>query len=261
MFYLHKILPVFLSPIFVVFFLVILGALTKNKKISYLAAALLYLLSMPFVANEVFRYVEGYAVKRPISEVSDAKAIMVLGGMLTSAPTPDGSGPEWVDPDRFFAGIELFKAGKAPEIVFVRSFSPLNGGQEVEGEYQRQMAISMGIPEASIKLTQRAVNTEEEAEGLRKLPMPEGSKIILVTSAFHMKRSVHLFEKAGFDVQPYPVDFKEDLIKQNTLLEFLPDPDALKNSSIAIRELIGRSYYQLLGKITSSSFKSESMHL
>lgn len=250
MYYLHKVLPVFLSPIFVVFLLVILGALTKNKKISYLAATLLYTLSTPFVANETIRYVEDYAVKRSISEVSDAKAIMVLGGMLTFAPTPDGSTLEWSDPDRFFAGIELFKAGKAPEIVFVRNFSPFNGGQEVEGEYQRQMAISMGIPESSIKLTQRAFNTEEEAEGLRKLPMPEGSKVILVTSAFHMKRSVHLFEKAGFGVEPYPVDFKADLIKQNTLLEFLPDPDALKNSSIAIRELIGRSYYQLLTKFT-----------
>lgn len=250
MYYLHKVLPVFLSPIFVVFFLVIVGALTRNKKISLLAATLLYFLSTPFVANQAFRYVESYAVKRPISEVSDAKAIMVLGGLLTSAPTNDGSTPEWSDPDRFFAGIELYKAGKAPEIVFVRSFSPLNGGQEVEGEYQRQMAISMGIPMSSIKLTQNALNTEEEAQGLRKLPMPEGSKIILVTSAFHMKRSVYLFEKSGFKVEPYPVDFKVDLIKKSTLLDFLPDAGALQYSSLAIRELIGRSYYQILGKIT-----------
>lgn len=243
MFYLHKILPIFLSPIFIVFFLVIVGALTSNKKISFLAAALLYLLSTPFVANEAFRYVEGYAVKRPISEVSDAEAIMVLGGMLTSAPTIDGSTPEWSDPDRFFAGIELFKAGKAPEIVFVRSFSPLNGGQEVEGDYQRQMAISMDIPEASIKLTQKAVNTEEEAEGLRKLPMPEGSKIILVTSAFHMNRAEQIFEKAGFEVEAYPVDFKVDQNKHLGLFAFLPDSQSLDNSSIAIREIIGRTYY------------------
>lgn len=261
MYYLHKVLPIFLSPIFIVFLLVIVGALTSNKTISFLAAALLYLLSTPFVANEAFRYVEGYAVKRPISEVSDAEAIMVLGGMLTSAPTIDGSTPEWSDPDRFFAGIELFKAGKAPEIVFVRSFSPFSGGQKVEGEYQRQVAIHMGVPEAAIKLTQNALNTEEEAQGLRKLLLPEASRIILVTSAFHMNRSIHLFEKAGFKVEPYPVDFKVDQNKVTSLLEFLPDPEALKNSSIAIRELIGRSYYQLLGKITSSSFKSESMHL
>lgn len=245
MYYLHKILPIFLSPIFIVFLLVIVGALTKNKKISLLAATLLYLLSTPFVANEAFRYVEGFAVKRPISEVSDAEAIMVLGGMLTSAPTIDGSTPEWSDPDRFFAGIELFKAGKAPEIVFVRSFSPLDGGQEVEGEYQRQMAISMGIPEASIKLTQRAVNTEEEAQGLRKLPMPEGSKIILVTSAFHMNRAEQIFEKAGFEVEAYPVDFKVDQNKHLGLMEFLPDSQSLYHSSVAIRELIGRTYYTI----------------
>lgn len=245
MFYLHKILTILLSPIFVVFFLVVLGALTSNKKISIIAAALLYILSTPFVANESLRYVEGYAVRKTPPEVDNAKAIVVLSGMLTSAPTKNGSTPEWVDPDRFFAGIELLKAGKAPQLIFTRGSAPWLGDLQLEGEYPKQLGVSLGIPESLIQLTQKAFNTHEEAEALRKLPLPEGTRIILVTSAFHMKRAILSFEKAGFEIEPYPVDFKVDQNKRPGLMSFLPDSQALDNSSIALRELLGSAYYKI----------------
>lgn len=248
MIYLHKLLPILLSPIFVVFFLVIVGALTSSKKITIFAASLLYLLSTPFFANEALRYVEGYSVKKSLAEVENAKAIVVLSGMLTSAPTKEGSTPEWFDPDRFFAGIELLKAGKAPELIFTRGSAPWLGDQQLEGEYPKQLAASLGIPESSIQLTQKAFNTQEEAEALTKLPLAKGSRIILVTSAYHMKRAEGIFERAGFEVEAYPVDFKVDQNKHLGLLEFLPESQALNNSSIAIRELIGRFYYQVLVK-------------
>ena len=70
------------------------------------------------------------------------------------------------------------------------------------------------------------------------------SKIILVTSAFHMNRAEFLFKKHGFKVFPYPVDFQ---FKNNkiTILDFIPSVGSLSRSSFVIREVLGRMYYRV----------------
>ena len=72
--------------------------------------------------------------------------------------------------------------------------------------------------------------------------------ILLVTSAFHMKRAKKIFEKQGFIVQPFPVDFKSrgkwagESAKDLTL--WIPNANHLASSSAALRELIGRIIYR-----------------
>ena len=73
----------------------------------------------------------------------------------------------------------------------------------------------------------------------------ESKKIILVTSGYHMCRAKKLFEKQGFIVIPYKVDYKSERNKQKTILDFLPSAEYLKKTEIGIRELIGRLYYLL----------------
>jgi uncharacterized SAM-binding protein YcdF (DUF218 family) len=60
-----------------------------------------------------------------------------------------------------------------------------------------------------------------------------------------MKRSKYLFEKQGFKVIPYPVDFKVSN-SNNTILDYMPNLSALKNTSLFIRENIGRFYYKII---------------
>ena len=76
------------------------------------------------------------------------------------------------------------------------------------------------------------------------LPQIKNSTIILVTSAFHMHRSKYLFEKQGFDIIPYPVDFKTSNAK-TSIMNFLPSISSLNKVSLFIRENIGRLYYKL----------------
>ena len=73
-------------------------------------------------------------------------------------------------------------------------------------------------------------------------------KILLVTSAFHMQRSKTLFERAGFKVEPFAVDFKVSQAKVLSVLDFMPNADALQQTETAWRELYGRAYYALLKK-------------
>ena len=92
-------------------------------------------------------------------------------------------------------------------------------------------------------ITKKVQNTYEEANAIYHL-IDSKSKIILVTSAFHMKRAEFLFKKHNFNVFPYPVDFKS---KNNkiTILDFIPSAGSLSRSSFVIREVLGRMYYRV----------------
>tara|TARA_B100000212_G_scaffold305089_1_gene252884 strand:+ start:991 stop:1344 length:354 start_codon:yes stop_codon:yes gene_type:complete len=112
-------------------------------------------------------------------------------------------------------------------------------------------AISMGIPKKDLFTTNSVTNTIQEAKAIRKLLNKEivssQKKIILVTSAFHMKRAKKVFEREGISVIPYPVDFKSDKSFFSALknpLRWAPRSLYLYETSKAIRELIGRTVYR-----------------
>jgi uncharacterized SAM-binding protein YcdF (DUF218 family) len=68
-------------------------------------------------------------------------------------------------------------------------------------------------------------------------------RIILVTSAYHMYRAQRLFEKQGFSVIPYKVDYKASGNNQVILMNFLPSAENLELTETGIRELLGRLFY------------------
>ena len=77
--------------------------------------------STPIFSNNFFKLVEGSGhndYRKPISAIDSADAIVVLSGMLEINEVGDSIYIEWGDPDRFFGGIALFKAGKAQKLVF-----------------------------------------------------------------------------------------------------------------------------------------------
>jgi len=75
--------------------------------------------------------------------------------------------------------------------------------------------------------------------------MALGNKIILVTSAFHMPRARVLFEKEGFEVIPYPVDFKSLNPDSHTFMDYLPNGQSLAKIELGLREVMGRLFYWL----------------
>ena len=119
---------------------------------------------------------------------------------------------------------------------------PWDKAKKTEGEVLNEYAISNGIPTEKLFVTKDVENTAEEAVAVSALISPS-KRIILVTSAFHMYRAKRLFEKQGFEVIPYKVDYKSGRNKEMTILEFLPSADYLKTTEIGIREIIGRLFY------------------
>jgi uncharacterized SAM-binding protein YcdF (DUF218 family) len=164
--------------------------------------------------------------------------------MLEINEVEDSTYVEWGDPDRFFGGLTLFKAGKAQKLVFTGGKMPWDKSKKTEGEVLKEYAISSGIPSEKIFVTKDVENTADEAVAVKELTSPS-KRIIIVTSAFHMYRAKRLFEKQGFEVIPYKVDHKLGRNKEMLIMDLLPNAESLKLTESGIRELIGRMYYLL----------------
>lgn len=242
MIYLHKILPTFVLPIMLVIIVILIGLIKNKKKLIYIAIGVLYIISTPIFSNNFFKLVEGSEYRKPISAIDSADAIVVLSGMLGINEVGDSTYIEWGDPDRFFGGIALFKAGKAQKLVFTGGKMPWNKSKKTEGEALKEYAISNGIPSEKIFVTKDVENTADEAVAVKELISPS-KKIILVTSAYHMYRAKRLFERQGFEVISYKVDYKAIGNSKTILIDFLPNAGNLELTETGIREIIGWLFY------------------
>jgi len=244
MIYLHKILPLIFSPLIMIIVLIILGVIINSKKISIIGVIILIVCSLPIVSNKLVAYLESdYQLSKP-SNIEPADSIVVLSGMIRTINSKDGLDYEFGEAsDRIFAGINLFKEKKAPKLILTRGKLPWSVGIP-EGEYLREIAINNGISESNILLTKNVENTDQEAKAIKKLLSDDKSKVLLVTSAFHMPRAQKVFEAAGINVVPFPVDFQKGLSKI-TFMSFMPSANALSGTSFFVREMMGRIYYNL----------------
>jgi uncharacterized SAM-binding protein YcdF (DUF218 family) len=221
---------------------ILIGLIKNKKKLIYIALGTLYIISTPIFSNNFFKIVEGTEYKKSINTIDSADAIVVLSGMLKINEVGDSTYVEWGDPDRFFGGIALFKAGKAQRLIFTGGRIRWDKVKKTEGEVLKVYAISNGIPFERIIVTKDVENTADEAVAVEELISPS-KRIILVTSAYHMYRAQRLFEKQGFEVIPYNVDFKATRNDRTTLMDFLPSVWNLELTETGIRELIGRLFY------------------
>ena len=244
MIYLHKILPTFVLPIMLVIIVILIGLIKNKKKLIYIAIGVLYIISTPIFSNNFFKLVEGNEYRKPIRSIDIADAIVVLSGMLEINEVGDSTYVEWGDPDRFFGGIALFKAGKAQKLVFTGGKMPWDKAKKTEGEVLKDYAISNGIPTEKIFVTKDVENTAEEAIAVKELISPN-KRIILVTSAYHMVRARRLFEKQGIEVISFNVDYKVAGNSKLNILDFLPSAGNLQLTETGVRELFGRLFYIL----------------
>jgi uncharacterized SAM-binding protein YcdF (DUF218 family) len=242
MIYLHKILPTFVLPIMLVIIVILIGLIRNKKKLVYISIGVLYILSTPIFSNNFFKLVEGSGYRKPISAIDSADAIVVLSGMLEINEVGDSTFVEWGDPDRFFGGIALIKAGKAKKLVFTGGKMPWDTVKKTEGAVLKEYAISNDIPTQKIFVTKDVENTADEAVAVKELISPN-KRIILVTSAYHMNRAKRLLEKQGFIVITYKVDYKASRNNTITLMDLLPSARNFELTEIGIREIIGRIFY------------------
>ena len=243
MIYINKILPIIISPLGLITILLVLGIFRKKMWPLLIALMLLIILSLPFVSRQLIKFLEqDYTLISP-NNVDTADTVVVLSGMVKPIEHNNVVQYEFSDAvDRIFAGIKLLKMGKAQKIILTRGKLPWSIGVP-EGEFLAEFIQSQGIDPNRILLTEIVQNTNDEAKVISKM-LPENSKVILVTSAFHMPRAEQVFQNQNLKVVPYAVDFRSST-KKIDILDFLPQANAFNNSNFYFREIIGRAYYSL----------------
>jgi uncharacterized SAM-binding protein YcdF (DUF218 family) len=252
---LSKFIPAFVYPLSLSLVLLgiasVLGRRSGWMRALCLGAFLLLLLfSNGAVSNLLLHSLEEQYLQLPIDSVPHAGAIVVLGGGTSSGPARPGQPPELNGAsDRLLYAARLFRAGKAPLVLFSGGTVRLLDSRfrESEAKAAGQLLKEWEVPGQVILLENKSRNTRENALFSRVILQRRGiSCILLVTSAFHMPRASAAFRNVGFEVTPAPADF-QTRDEEGPVLRFFPAPQSLTQSDLALKEWMGLFVYRMRG--------------
>ena len=176
--------------------------------------------------------------------------IVVLGGSIEpNLSAAHGTAVVSGASDRIIAAVALARRYPNARVVFSGGSGNLVSNDAREADFAGAIFESLGISKSRLIMERHSRNTVENAEFSKALVAPkQGERWLLVTSAFHMPRSVGLFRKAGFVVEPYPVDWRVG--GPYDLFSFANIAVAgFGRTDIAVREWMGLIAYRATGKI------------
>jgi uncharacterized SAM-binding protein YcdF (DUF218 family) len=175
--------------------------------------------------------------------------IVVLGGAIDPDLSAARGLPVFThSADRIVATAVLARQYPRARIVFSGgSANLLSDDSAKEADYALSMLENLGVAKERLTAERLSRNTVENAEFAKAVANPKpGERWLLVTSAFHMPRSIGLFRKAGFPVEAYPVDWRAS---KSTAFSFSSIAiNGLERTEVAMREWIGLTAYWLTGK-------------
>jgi len=258
--YISKFLPLFLYPLGLVWILLVVALLLRKKpgwqKAAILSSiVLIWIGGNTWVANALERNLEWQYL--PPEEFPEVEVAVILSGGTEAALYPrstvevNGSG------DRVIYAAHLYHQGVASYLLVSGGSVPYIGESVPESEQMAELLVMLGVPNDAIWYETKSRNTYENAfyshEFLEEMDI---NRIVLVTSAFHMPRSVMLFEQQGFEVIPAPTDFhitqeswqrlwEPDFLTQ--LYNFFPRVSNMSGTTHSLKEIIGLLVYRLRG--------------
>jgi uncharacterized SAM-binding protein YcdF (DUF218 family) len=175
--------------------------------------------------------------------------IIVLGGSIDSdVSAAHGTAVIRGAADRIITAAALARQYPNARLVFTGGSSNLIGSDPREADYAAELFERLGVPRQRLTIERRSRNTGENAEFTKAIAAPKaGERWLLVTSAYHMPRSVGLFRQAGFAVAPCPVDWRVG--READLMTFSPFAvDGLHRTDLAVHEWLGLLAYRLTGR-------------
>lgn len=259
--YFSKLLPMFIYPLGLATLLLVLLLLLRRRPRWVMALGLAALLLIwvggnRLVSMTIIRSLEWRHA--PLAAGSSAEVVVVLGGSTRPQTAPRPLHEINEAGDRLLYAAELYRQGVAPQLLVSGGIVGVNGPAVVsEAESMTALLELMGVPRAAVWQEDRSRNTYENAVEIKQLLDRKAiDRIILVTSAMHMPRSVAIFQRQGFEVIPAPTDF---LVTQADwdyyfapdpaiqVFNLLPGAEAMDRTVMAVKEYIGMVVYRLRG--------------
>ena len=252
--YLTKLAPVFLYPVGSVLLISLFGLIIGYYRtrsplpIFALAAAWLWITSMPVFADFAVATLEKQYPARPIEATPKADVAIVLGGAVSQPAPPRVTVDLNKSADRVLQAFKLYKAGRVDRILVTGGNVPWRPEIEPEANLIRSLLIDWGIPSTSIEIAGQSRNTFENALEIKTLwEKKPFDSALLITSASHMPRAMGVFKKAGLPVTASTTDIEALKDVPNTMLQWLPSASALEMTTVAAKEWFGYWAYRLRG--------------
>lgn len=186
---------------------------------------------------------------RPATMPETVDTIVVLGGSTLARVSTARGVAELNDAgDRLTEAVALARRYPQARIVFSGGVGMLEPEGEPEAATAKRFLLAMGIAPTRLVLEDQSRNTDENAELTSALLGDEGGTVLLVTSAFHMPRSVGLFRRVGVAVVAWPTDYRSSG-EEGFALDLANPVHNMNTVSIALKEWIGLVAYQWTGRI------------
>jgi uncharacterized SAM-binding protein YcdF (DUF218 family) len=258
--FLSKLLPIFLYPLGLTCLLLVITLILmfKRSRWAFIPVALgltaLLICGNGSISNSLVRSLEWQHI--PQGELPQADAIVILGGALRAPNFPRPMVEVMESGDRVLYGARLYREGKAPIIIASGGRIDWLGGQASESADIETLLMTLGVPQTAILQEPDSLNTHENAVNVRRLMEFKGIKrVLLVTSAIHMPRSLKIFQKEQIDAIPAPTDFlttpgereEQNQTLGGVILDFMPQSDRLDQTTNALKEYVGMFIYWLRG--------------
>ena len=180
-------------------------------------------------------------------------AVVLLGGLVDEAVTAETGRPAYNDAiERLIVTHQLLRDGKARVVIVSAATNPSFPAYGEAVVIERQLA-DWGIAKDRIILEDRALNTRENALYSHEIARAHGfSRVLIVTSAFHMTRAEACFAAVGMKVDTLAVDYRAHPRAGSALGDWVPRVDGLDGMSGSLRESFGRLVYRVMGYAKSA---------
>jgi uncharacterized SAM-binding protein YcdF (DUF218 family) len=259
LFIISKLLWLLLAPSTVLLVLALVGLLLVTARRRRAGLACLWV-SLGALALIAFLPI-GEAMLAPLEnrfpEVTvlppDVTGIIVLGGAIETDLSAARGMPSLNEAaERMTSLVTLARHYPQARLAFTGGNGELIHAPMTEAAVARELWTQMGVDQSRIVYESRSRTTYENAVLLKALLKPQPDQLwLLVTSAWHMPRSIGLFRHAGWTVLPYPVGYKTAPSLMTEIRGNLPD--RLGMVDLATHEWVGLVAYWLLGR-TSALF-------
>ena len=194
-----------------------------------LALIALWIAATPFFAMWLNLHLQSRVPTIGLEDLPQSDVVVLLGG---------GSN------NRIVHAFRIYRAGKAPVILISGGMLPWETGV-TEAQQIADFLVELGAPRSALILENKSQTTRENAVNTAAIFKAYGWQHgILVTSGLHMPRALAAFQKAGLDMTPSASDTTGGSFSVDSVLDLLPQVNALAWTTAAIREIVGLMVYR-----------------
>lgn len=220
----------------------------KKKRISfYVGLIMIIFFSNQYIANRVMLWWEPRPV--PMEQIGHYNVGIVFTGVSKGSKTPRDRVYFNAGADRITHTLQLYKAGKLDNILISGGLGFQQVGNSIASNRLKSFLTMAGVPDSVIVTEPDAVNTYENAAKSAEILNSQfpNENYLLITSAFHMKRSALCLKKQGIDFDQFPAGFYTDRPTLNFDDLFIPKGDAIGKWDLLIKEWVGLAVYKVMG--------------